>query len=162
VQNKWLKVGLLFSDKKIILWNSEQDRTDGSSVGIPPVSRMRKTSEYHSEPFLGREKPSEFRSEPFLGREKSNSVPNQFLMRKNSEFRYEPFSEEKKPRNSVPSHFRKRKNFRIVPNHFRKRKNLGKRRLLLVASLNFISRNSFPFRSELRNGLFRNTRNHTE
>ncbi len=75
---------MLFSDKKIIPWNTEQDRTDGSSVGIPPISRKRKTSEYHSEPFLGREKPSEFRSEPFLGREKP------------SEFRSEPGFDEKK------------------------------------------------------------------
>jgi hypothetical protein len=72
-------LGLPFSEKKKIPWNSEQVGTDGSSVGIPPVSRKRKTSEFYSEPFLGREKPSEFRSEPFLGRENS------------SEFRSEPF-----------------------------------------------------------------------
>ncbi len=64
----WL--GLPFSDKKIIPLNTEQDGTDDSSVGIPPVSSKRKTSEFRSEPFLGSYKPSEFRSEPFLEREK--------------------------------------------------------------------------------------------
>jgi hypothetical protein len=65
----WLALGLPFSDKKNIPWNTEQDGTDGSSVRIPPVSQKRKPSEFHSKPFLGREKPSEFRSEQFLGRE---------------------------------------------------------------------------------------------
>jgi hypothetical protein len=61
---------LPFSDKKIIPRNTEQDRTDGSSDGIPPVSQKRKTFEFRSELFLGREKSSAFRSEPFLGIEK--------------------------------------------------------------------------------------------
>jgi hypothetical protein len=30
--------------QKIFPWNTEQNRTDGSSVRIPPVSRKRKTS----------------------------------------------------------------------------------------------------------------------
>jgi hypothetical protein len=42
-------LGLPFSDKKIIPRNTEQDGTGGSSVGIPPVSRKRKTSEFRSE-----------------------------------------------------------------------------------------------------------------
>jgi hypothetical protein len=42
--------------QKIIPQNAEQDRTDGNSVRIPPVSRKRKTS-VCSEPFLRREKP---------------------------------------------------------------------------------------------------------
>ncbi len=46
------QVGLPFSDNKIIPRNMEQVGTDGSSVGIPPVSRKRKTSEFRSEPFL--------------------------------------------------------------------------------------------------------------
>ncbi len=75
-----LQVELPFSDKTIITQNTEQDGTDGSSVGIPPVSRKRKTSEFRSEPFLGREKHSEFRSEPFLGRAKlSESAQNSTL-----------------------------------------------------------------------------------
>ncbi len=49
--NGALKVGLPFSDKKIIPRNTEQDGTDSSSVGIPPVSRKRKTSEFRFEPF---------------------------------------------------------------------------------------------------------------
>jgi hypothetical protein len=71
----------------------EQDGTDGSSVGIPPVSQKRKTSEFRSELYPGREKPSEFLSEQFLGIEKP------------SEFYYEPFLNEKNPRNSVTNHF---------------------------------------------------------
>jgi hypothetical protein len=136
-----LVIGLPYSDKKIIPQDTEQDGTDGSSVGIPPVSQKKKTSEFRSEPFLEREKPSEcraepflrreirleFHSEPFLGREKPlefcsepfldeknprNSVPNYFRKRKTSEIRSESFSEEKEPWNSVPNHFQKRKNFR--------------------------------------------------
>jgi hypothetical protein len=38
-------LGLPFSDKEIISQNMEQVRTDGSSVGIPPVSRKRKILE---------------------------------------------------------------------------------------------------------------------
>ncbi len=84
---------------KIIPRNIEQVGTDGSSVGILLVSRRRKTSE--------------FRSEPFLGREKQNSIPSHF-------------SEEKNPRNSVPNHFSEEKNPRnSVPNYSRKRKTLG-------------------------------------
>jgi hypothetical protein len=63
-------VGLPFSDKKIIPRNTEQDGTDNSSVGIPPVSSKSKTSEFRSESFLRSYKPWEFRSEPFIGREK--------------------------------------------------------------------------------------------
>jgi hypothetical protein len=87
---------LPFSDKKIIPRNTEQDGTDNSSVGIPPVSSKRKTSEFRSESFLGSYKPSDFRSEPFLGREKPwefHSKP--FLDEKTSEFHSKPFSEEK-------------------------------------------------------------------
>jgi hypothetical protein len=78
-----LQLGLPFSDKKIIPRNTEQDGTDDSSVGIPPVSSKRKTPEFRSEPFLGSYKPSEFRSEPFLGREK------------HWEFHSKPFLDEK-------------------------------------------------------------------
>jgi hypothetical protein len=63
--------------------NTEQDGTDDNSVGIPPVSSKRITSEFRSEPFLGSYKPSEFHSEPFLGREKS------------WEFHSKPFLDEK-------------------------------------------------------------------
>ncbi len=66
------------------------------------------------------------------------------------EFRSEPFSEEKNL--GIP--------IRVI---FGREKTWGKRLLMLAASLNFIiSRNSVPFRSELRNGLLRNTRNHME
>jgi hypothetical protein len=51
------QVGLSFFEKKIISRNTEQDGTEGSSVGIPPVSRKRNTSELCSKPFLGRQKP---------------------------------------------------------------------------------------------------------
>jgi hypothetical protein len=90
--------------------NAGQDGTDGSSVGIPPVSPKRKTSELRSKPFLGREKPSKFCSKPFLGGENSwNFVPNHF-------------SEEKNPWNSIPNHFSEEKNPQnSVPNHFRMR-----------------------------------------
>jgi hypothetical protein len=89
--------------------NTEQDGTDGSSIGIPPVSRKRKTSEFRSKPFLGREKFLEFCSEPFsdkknleilfqtiLGKEKPrNSVSTIFRREKTSEFNSEPFLEKK-------------------------------------------------------------------
>jgi hypothetical protein len=127
--------GLPFSDKKNFPRKTDQDGTDGSSVGIPPVSQKRKTSEFRSKPFHGREKPSEFRSEPFLGREKPSEFHSEpFLDEKNlgipfrtifgrektSDFCSESFSEEKRICNSVPNHFQRRKNF-------------GKRQLLLAA-----------------------------
>jgi hypothetical protein len=148
--------------QQIIPQNAEQDRTDGSSVRIPPVSRKRKTS-VHSEPFLGREKPLEIRSKPFLRRETSefhskpfpgrekipqnsilnhfseeknlwNSIPNYFWMRKTLEFRSEPFLEEKKPQNYGLNHFLKRKNFGILFRIiFGREKNFRKRQLLLAA-----------------------------
>jgi hypothetical protein len=90
-----LYIGLPFSDKKIIPRNTKQDGTDGSSVGIPPVSRKRKTSEFHSEPFLGREKPLEFRSKPFLNDKTLEFLSKPFSEEKSSEFRSEPFLEEK-------------------------------------------------------------------
>jgi hypothetical protein len=119
----------------------EQDRTDGSSVGVPPVSRKRKTSEFRSEAILGRAKPSEFHSKPFLGGpsefcykpfldEKNSEFRSDFGRVKTSEFCPESFSEENKLPNSVP-------------NHFRKRKNWGKRLLLLAASLLFIISQNF-------------------
>jgi hypothetical protein len=114
-----LLLGLTFSDKKIIPRNSEQVGTDGSSVGIPPVSRKRKTSEFRSEQFLETEKPSEFRSEPFLERE----TP--------SEFRSEPFLE------------------RETPSEFRSEPNLGKRKPSEFHSEPFLEReNPSEFRSE--------------
>jgi hypothetical protein len=88
--------------------------------------RKRKTSEFRSEPFLGREKPLEFHSKPFLGREKPSKFRSKpflgrekplefrfkpFLDEKISQFHSEPFSEEKKPQNSVLNHFQKRKIF---------------------------------------------------
>jgi hypothetical protein len=96
-----------FSDQKIILRNTKQDGTGDSSVGILPVSRKRKTSEFCSEPFLRRKKLLEFCSEPFR-------------MRKTLEICSKPFLEEKKLQNSVP-------------NQFSKQKTLEKRRLLLAA-----------------------------
>jgi hypothetical protein len=45
-----------FLRKKIISRNTEQDGTGCSSVGIPPVSQKRKTSELRSKPF-SEEKP---------------------------------------------------------------------------------------------------------
>jgi hypothetical protein len=97
---------LPFSEKKLL-------------PGIPAVSRKRKTSEFHSKPFVGREKPLEFRFEPFsdkknlgipfqtiLGREKPrNSIPTIFGREKTSEFRSKPFLEKKKLRNSILSQF---------------------------------------------------------
>jgi hypothetical protein len=65
----FLYLGLPFSDKKIIPPNTEQDGTGGSSVGIPPVSRKRKTSEFRSESFSEEKK-------------LRNSGPNHFRKRK--------------------------------------------------------------------------------
>jgi hypothetical protein len=140
--------------QKIFPQNAEQDRTDGSSVRIPPVSRKRKTS-VRSEPLLGREKPleirskpflrrktSEFRSEPFLGRENPSefhSVP--FLVReKPLEFRSELFLDEKNLGIPFQTIFGREKTSELrsepfseekklrnsVPNHFRKRKKFPK------------------------------------
>jgi hypothetical protein len=91
-------LGLPFSDTKFFPWYTEQDGTDGSSVGIPPVSQERKTSKFRSKLFLGREKPSEFRYEPFVGREK----PSEFHFGR------------KKLRDSVLNHLQMRKKFRIL------------------------------------------------
>ncbi len=78
--HNYLRLGLPFSDKKIIPRNTEQDGTDGreeeKNLGIPfrTISRKNKPSEVRSEPFLGREKPSEFHSEQFLD-EKILGIP---------------------------------------------------------------------------------------
>ncbi len=116
------QVGLPFSDKKIIPRNTEQDGTDGSSVGILPVSRKRKTSEFCSKPFLGREKPLEFRSKPFSDKKNLGILFQTIFGReKTSEFRSD--------------HFWKRKNLGIpfrtifgkeetVPNQFLEQKTL--------------------------------------
>ncbi len=119
--------------QKIIPRNTKQDRTDRSSIGIPPVSRKRKTLEFRSEPFFGREKPLEFRSKPFSNdktleflsnhfqkRKFWNSVLNHFRKKKNSEFHSEPFSEEKTLENLFQTIF--------------EQKTLEKRQLLLAVS----------------------------
>jgi hypothetical protein len=92
-----LQVGLPFSDKTITTQNTEQDGSDVGSVGISPVSRKRKTSEFRSEPFLARANPSEFRSEPFLLREKPSEFRSEPILgrEKPSEFHSEPFLDEK-------------------------------------------------------------------
>jgi hypothetical protein len=155
-------VGLTFSDKKIIPRNSEQVRTDGSSVGIPPVSRTRKTSEFRSEQFLGREKPSEFRSEPFLERETPSefrSEPN-LGKRKPSEFPSEPFLERENPSEFRSEQFLDEKTSEFRSEPFSEKKYLGipfriifgrektwEKTTFSGASLNFnISRNPVPFR----------------
>jgi hypothetical protein len=132
--NSWQQLGLPFSDKKIIPRNTEQDRTDGSSVGIPPVSRKRKTSEFRSEPFHGRKKPLELCSKPFLNDKTLEFLSKPFSEEKTSEFRSEPFSEEKKTRNSILNHFQKRKHLKICSKPFLEQKTLEKRRLLLAVS----------------------------
>jgi hypothetical protein len=103
---------LPFSDKKIIPWITKQDGTDGSSVGIPPVSRKRKTSEFRSEPFLGRGKPLEFRSKPFSNDNTLEFLSKPFSEEKTSEFQSEPFSEQKKNSESIPNHFWNRKHLK--------------------------------------------------
>ncbi len=95
-----------------------QDGTDVSSVGFPPVLQKRKTSEFHSKPFLRRKNPRNSVPNHF-SEEKNpqNSVfffSNYFWMRKTSEFCSKPFSEEKKTWNPVPNNFWKPKNFRIL------------------------------------------------
>jgi hypothetical protein len=122
-----LVIGLPFSDKKIIPQDTEQDGTDGSSVGIPPVSQKKKPHNSVPNHFSKEKNPQ-------------NAVPNHFLEEKyarNSILNH--FSEEKNPWNSVPNHFWMRKTLGIlfrtifgrekprksVPNNFRKRKNLG-------------------------------------
>ncbi len=88
--------GVAIFHKKIILRNKEQDGTDGSSVGIPPVSLKKLTFKFHSEPFLRRENPLEFPLEQFSD-EKNHGIPYQniFGREKTSEFRSESFLEEK-------------------------------------------------------------------
>jgi hypothetical protein len=88
-------VGLQFSDNKIIPRNTKQDGTDGTSVGIPPVSRKRKISEFRSEPFLGSGKPSELRSKQFSDDKTLEFHSEPFSEETTLEFRSEPFSEEK-------------------------------------------------------------------
>jgi hypothetical protein len=142
--------------QKIIPQNADQDRTDGSSVKIPPVSQKRKTSEFRSEPFLGREKPLEIHSKPFLRREISEFRSEPFLGRENPlEFHSEPFLRREKPLEFCSEPFLDEKNLGIlfrtifgrektselcsesfseekklrnsVPNHFPKRKKLPKK-----------------------------------
>jgi hypothetical protein len=91
-----LRVGLPFSYKKIIPRTTIQDGTEGSSVGVPPVSRKRKTLEFSSEPFLGREKSLEFCSKPFLNDKTLEFLSLPFSEEKTSEFRSEPFWKKKK------------------------------------------------------------------
>jgi hypothetical protein len=68
-------------------------------------------------------------------------------MRKTSEVRSEPFLEVKKPREFHSKLFlEEKKLWNSVLNNFWKRKNLGKRRLLLAASLNTLFRR-IPFPS---------------
>jgi hypothetical protein len=55
-----------------------------------------KTSEFRSEPFLGRKKPLEFRSRPFLNDKTMEFLSKPFSEVKTSEFCSEPFSEERK------------------------------------------------------------------
>ncbi len=65
-----------------IFWQknySAEYGTDGSSVGIPPVSQKRETSEFHFKPFLGREIPSEIHSEQFSD-EKNLEIPFQIIL----------------------------------------------------------------------------------
>ncbi len=111
-KKKDTQIGLPFSDKKIIPQYTEQDGTDSSSVGIPPALRKRKTSEFRSKPFLGREKPLEFRSKPFLDEKNLGILFRTIFGReKTLEFRSESLLEEKILWNSVPNHFRKRKDY---------------------------------------------------
>jgi hypothetical protein len=135
-------------------------------IPFQTISWRRKPSEFCSEPFLGREKPSEFCSEQFLGREKPTEFHSElFLEEKTSAFCSLPISEEKKPRNSVLNHFQKRKNlgipFRII---FGREKTSEKITFVscLVKLHCFAEFHSVPLRPGLQNGLFRNTRNHTE
>ncbi len=114
--------------------NTKQDGTDGSSVGIPPVLRKGKTSEFRYEQFLGREKHLEFRSKPFLNDKTLEFFSKPFSEEKTSEFRSERFLDEKKTQNSIPNHFRKRKHLKIRSKPFLGQITLEKRRLLLAVS----------------------------
>jgi hypothetical protein len=91
-------------------------------MGILPVSQKRKTLEFRSGPFLGREKPSELRFKPFLD-DKNLGIPFRTILgrEKSSEFRSEPV-------------FGKENSRKSVPNHFWEQKTLKQRRLLLTAS----------------------------
>jgi hypothetical protein len=100
---------LPFSDKKIIPRNTKQDGADGSSVGIPPVSRKRKISEFRSELFLGRKKPLEFRSKPFLNDKTLEFLSKPFSEKKTSEFCSEPFCGRKKNLEFHSEHFSEEK-----------------------------------------------------
>jgi hypothetical protein len=64
---------LPFSDKK--LFRVIRNKTEQTS--------KRKTSEFRSEPFLGREKPWEFHSKPFLD-EKNLGIPFQTIFGRES------------------------------------------------------------------------------
>jgi hypothetical protein len=145
--------------QKIIPRNTKQDRTDGSSVGILPVSRKRKTSKFRSEPFLGREKPLEFRYKPFSNDKTLEFLSKPFSEKKTLEFRSEPFLEEKKTRNSIPNHFRKRKLLKIHSKPFLGTENTRKMTTFVSCFLKLHYFRGIPFRSvrigsELRNWLF--------
>jgi hypothetical protein len=147
-----LVIGLPFSDKKIIPQDTEQDGTDGSSVGISPVSQKKKPQNSVPNHFSKEKNPQ-------------NAVPNHFWMRKTLGILFRTIFGREKPRKSVPNHFRKRKNlgipFRII---FRREKTSEKTAFVscFVNLHYFVEFRSVPFCSELRNGLFRNTWNHME
>jgi hypothetical protein len=70
-----------------------------------------------------------------------------------------------KPRNSVPNHFWKRKNFGIPFRIIFGREKTWKKTTFVSCFVKlhyFAEFRSVLFRSEIRNGLFRSTRNHTE
>ncbi len=163
-----LRLGLPFSDKQIIPWNTEQDGTDGS---VPSEFSLfcgrEKTSEFLSEPFLGREKPSEFRSEPFLGREKPSEFHSEpFLGReKPSEFRSEPFLDKKNLGILYWTIFGREKTLEFRSKSFSEEKKLRKKMTFVSCFIKlhyFVEFCFVPFCSELQNGLFWNTRNPTE
>jgi hypothetical protein len=110
------------------------DGTDGSFVGILPVSQKRKTSEFRSEPFLEEKYPWNSVLNHFLEEKNPwSSIRNHFWMRKTSEFSSEPFSEEKNLGIRFRNIFGIEKTSKFRSQSFSEEKNFRNRRLLLTA-----------------------------
>ncbi len=150
------KLGLLFSEKKIILRNMEQTEILIHYIGIPSVSWIGKRSEFFSKPFRWR-------------LEAWNSIPNHLIEEKNTQnfvisLRTIPQKIEM-PRIPFQTISQKRKKTRSKP--LRERKNFwkviqGQRKTLDDLKNFFMEFCSVPFCFKPRNRLFWDTRNSTK
>jgi hypothetical protein len=126
-----------------------------NTLGIPfrTIYRKRKTIRIPFWTISRKRKPLGIPFRTIFGWEKPrNSIQNHFLKRRTSKFRSESFSEKKQKNFGIP--------FRIIFG----REKLRKKTTFVSCFVKlqyFVEFRSVPFCSELQNGLFRNTQNHT-